>query len=189
MNREEKQYLIEQANTVSEIGEISDGFHTFNSLYNQRLYLWAALVKAYKNLAWKSIRHHDGKPCFGGGWFIVGITTPLGDYTYHYELKDWSLFDCKVLIKAPEWDGHTDKDITRVLTLQPYHVSQWIPVEEELPEENGKTGQSIRVWATDGLTSGEFRYDFDTKTWTDMWGDPFDITHWMSLPQPPRNEE
>ena len=65
----------------------------------------------------------------------------------------------------------------------------WISVEEELPPENGKTQQSISVWATDGLTSGEFRYNFDTKTWTDMWGDPFDITHWMPLPQPPRKEE
>ena len=65
----------------------------------------------------------------------------------------------------------------------------WIPVEEELPLENGKTQQSISVWATNGLTSGEFRYNFDTKTWTDMWGDPFDITHWMPLPQLPRKED
>lgn len=119
MTEQEKQFLIEQANTVSEIGEVSDGYHTFNSLYNQRLCLWAALVKAYKDKAWKSRLHHDGEPCFGGGWFIVGITTPAGDYTYHYELKDWNLFDCKVLDKAPEWDGHTDKDVSRVLMLQP----------------------------------------------------------------------
>ena len=67
--------------------------------------------------------------------------------------------------------------------------SKWIPVEEELPKENGKTQQSISVWATNGLMSGEFRYNFDTKTWTDMWGDPFDITYWMPCPQLPRNEE
>lgn len=65
----------------------------------------------------------------------------------------------------------------------------WIPVENKLPPENGKTQQSIAVWATDGLTSGEFRYNFDTKTWTDIWGDPFDITHWISRPQLPRKEE
>lgn len=73
-----------------------------------------------------------------------------------------------------------------------YKNIQWInriPVEKELPKENGKTQQSVSVWATDGLTSGEFRYNFDTKTRTDMWGDPFDITHWMLLPQPPREEE
>ena len=65
----------------------------------------------------------------------------------------------------------------------------WISVKDELPPENGKTKQSVSVWATDGLTSGEFWYDFDTKTWTDMFGDPFDITYWMPLPQPPRKEE
>lgn len=117
MKEEEKKYILSQLEKVDDIGEISDGYHTFNSLYNQRLCLFAALVNAYKDKAWKSRLHHDGEPCFGGGWFIVGITTPAGDYTYHYELKDWNLFDCKVLDKAPEWDGHTDKDVTRVLTL------------------------------------------------------------------------
>jgi len=117
MKEEEKKYILDQLDKVDDIGEISDGYHTFNSLYNQRLCLFAALVNAYKDKAWKSRLHHDGEPCFGGGWFIVGITTPAGDYTYHYELKDWNLFDCKVLDKAPEWDGHTDKDVTRVLTL------------------------------------------------------------------------
>lgn len=117
MKEEEKKYILDQLDKVDDIGEISDGYHTFNSLYNQRLCLFAALVNAYKDKAWKSRLHNDGEPCFGGGWFIVGITTPAGDYTYHYELKDWNLFDCKVLDKAPEWDGHTDKDVTRVLTL------------------------------------------------------------------------
>lgn len=65
----------------------------------------------------------------------------------------------------------------------------WIPVEERLPPENGKTQQSISVWATNELMSGEFRYNFDTQTWTDMWGDPFDITHWMPLPEVPRKED
>ena len=65
----------------------------------------------------------------------------------------------------------------------------WIPVNKELPPENGKTQQSISVWATDGLTSGEFWYNFDTKTWTDMFGDPFDITHWIPRPPLPGKEE
>lgn len=65
----------------------------------------------------------------------------------------------------------------------------WISVKKELPPENGKTQQSISVWATDGLTSGEFWYNFDTKTWTDMFGDPFDITHWIPRPPLPGKEE
>lgn len=70
-----------------DIGEFSDGFHTFNSLYHQRLILFAALVNTFPSLAWKSRKHSDGEVPFGGGWFIVGVDTPKGPYTYHYEDK------------------------------------------------------------------------------------------------------
>lgn len=50
-----------------DIGEFSDGFHTFNSLYHQRLILFAALVNTFPSLAWKSRKHSDGEVPFGGG--------------------------------------------------------------------------------------------------------------------------
>ena len=99
------------------IGEMSDGYHTFNGLYYQRMILFAALVKAHKDRAWKSHRHEDGELCFGGGWFIVGIDTPEGSYTYHYEDKDWDRFDCQELPTGKKWDGHTEADVTRLLAL------------------------------------------------------------------------
>jgi len=105
---------------VNDIGELSDGFHTFNGLYEQRMILFAALVKAYKGRAWKSYRHEDGEWCFGGGWFVVGIDTPEGSYTYHYENKYWDMFDCIDLPRAPHWDGHTEADAeTRLMSLEP----------------------------------------------------------------------
>ena len=105
---------------VSEIGDVSDGFHTFNSLYEQRMILFAALVKAYRDKAWKSYRHEDGEYCFGGGWFIVGIDTPEGSYTYHYKNKYWDMFDCADLPRAKHWDGHTEADAeTRLMSLTP----------------------------------------------------------------------
>ena len=105
---------------VNSIGEVSDGFHTFNGLYEQRMILFAALVKAYKDKAWKSYRHEDGEYCFGGGWFIVGIDTPEGSYTYHYENKYWDMFDCVDLPRAKHWDGHTEEDAeTRLMSLKP----------------------------------------------------------------------
>lgn len=113
---------------VDDIGDLSDGFHTFNSLYEQRMILFAALVKAYKDKAWKSYRHEDGEYCFGGGWFIVGIDTPEGSYTYHYENKYFDLFDCEILDYSKHWDGHTEKDVTRLLTLP--------SVQPELDERN-----------------------------------------------------
>ena len=103
---------------ISDIGELSDGYHTFNSLYHQRAILFASLVNAYPDKSWKSKRHEDGEECFGGtGWFIVGIDTPEGSYTYHYEMKYWDLFHCAELERGKHWDGHTEKDVERLLSL------------------------------------------------------------------------
>lgn len=102
---------------IDDIGELSDGFHTFNSLYHQRAVLFATIVNTYKELSWKSKRHENGEFCFDGDWFIVGIDTPKGNYTYHYPLEYWDMFQCKELYKAKHWDGHTDKDVNRLLSL------------------------------------------------------------------------
>ncbi len=102
---------------VKDIGDLSDGFHTFNQLYYQRMILFATIVKQNRDKAWKSLRHEDGELCFGGGWFIVGVDTPEGSYTYHYEDNYYSLFDCVELECGKHWDGHTEKDVTRLLSL------------------------------------------------------------------------
>lgn len=102
---------------VADIDDLSDGFHTFRQLYYQRMMLFATIVNQNKDRAWKSLRHEDGELCFGGGWFIVGIDTPEGSYTYHYEVNYWSLFDCVELERSNHWDGHTEKDVTRLLSL------------------------------------------------------------------------
>ena len=109
-----------QMGEKTDLGEFSDGFHTFNSLYYQRMVLFATLVNLFPDRSWKSTRHEDGKPCFDGGWFVVGIETPEGYYNYHYRLQDWDLFDCTVLEKAPHWDGHTEDDVKRLLSLPRY---------------------------------------------------------------------
>ena len=103
---------------IGDIGELSDGYHTFNSLYEQRLILFATLCNTHLAYSWKSRRHSDGEECFGGDWFIVGINTPEGPYTYHYRMDDWDLFKCDELERAPEWDGHTDKDVERLLSME-----------------------------------------------------------------------
>ena len=109
---------------VADIDDLSDGFHTFRQLYYQRMMLFAVIVKQNKDRAWKSLRHEDGELCFGGGWFIVGIDTPEGSYTYHYEDNYYSLFDCEELERGKHWDGHTEKDVTRLLSLQKAQLSQ-----------------------------------------------------------------
>ena len=113
-----------------DVEKISDGYHTFADLYEQRLILSAALAKN-NPYAWKSKRHEDGSVPFGGGWFIMGFDTDEGCYTYHYELKDWDLFQCKELDKGKPWDGHTSKDVRRLLSIHaadvaPLRHGRWI---------------------------------------------------------------
>lgn len=96
---------------------ISDGYHTFQDLYKQRLYLTAALFNAYPELAYKTRKHVDGSPCFDGKWFLVVIETPEGQYSYHYENRYWNLFKIPELKKAKGFDGHTSKDVRRLISL------------------------------------------------------------------------
>ncbi len=95
---------------------ISDKWHTFDELYYHRMILFLSLQLTHKDKSWKSKQHHDGT-MFDDS-FIVGINTPEGQYSYHYDLKFWELFkDIKELEYAPKYDGHKPKDITRLLSL------------------------------------------------------------------------
>lgn len=117
-----------------DMGELSDGYHTFNQLYHQRAVLFACIVKQNKNKAWKSFKHSDGKYCFdsNGEWFIVGIDTPQGSYTYHYSKEYWDIFDCQELECGKEWDGHTEEDVTRLLSLEQQYCDNCISREEAI---------------------------------------------------------
>ena len=180
---------------VKDIGEVSDGFHTFNGLYEQRMILFAALVKAYKDKAWKSYRHEDGKYCFGGGWFIVGIDTPEGSYTYHYENKFWDMFDCIDLPRGKHWDGHTEADAeTRLMSLEPER--QWISVKDRMPTS---MINRVLVWLEHEdlvgyIGFGHYEKYKGQEIWFDLeHNEPFSIrgytvTHWMLMPEPPKED-
>lgn len=96
-------------------GTISDGFHTFDELYDHRMVLFAVVLKAHQDKAWKSRLHADGT--MWDNWFVVGVNTPEGQFTYHYKAEHWDLFDVPELDRAPEWDGHMPSDITRLMSL------------------------------------------------------------------------
>ena len=100
---------------VENIGQVSDGSHTFDELYYHRMMLFAIICNTYKNKAWKSWKHEDNT--MYDDYFIVGITTPKGDYSYHYHKDHWSKFNVKELDNAPKWDGHQPKDIDRLFSL------------------------------------------------------------------------
>jgi hypothetical protein len=96
-------------------GETSDGYHTFNELYYHKLILFSVICNTYKDRSWKSYQHEDGT--MYDDYFIVGITTPKGQYSYHYHKDHWGMFDVEILDNAPKWDGHKPSNIDRLLTL------------------------------------------------------------------------
>lgn len=102
------------ARTHTHDGQTSDGHHTFDELYQFRLLYNAALFSEWGVIdrydVHKSWRHHDGEPCFGGGWFIVMAQLPTGQISNHYPAKDWDLFHIRERELADEWDGHAAAD-------------------------------------------------------------------------------
>lgn len=116
---------IEELENQRQNGTLSDGYHTYNDLYYQRCVLFATICNLNKNISWKSKKHNDGEKCFNSDeWFIVGIDTPKGSYTYHYEIKYWDMFEVQELEKGKFWDGHTEKDVTRLLSLIDNNISK-----------------------------------------------------------------
>ena len=101
-------------------GNISDGYHTFNELYEYRLLYNASMFNelAKQGLydVHKSKLHSDGTIPFGDeNWFIVQAELPTGQISNHYEMKDWDLFQVPVKEKANLYDGHSPQDVAKRL--------------------------------------------------------------------------
>lgn len=129
------------------MGEISDGYHTFNELYAYRkLYNAAFFNLLPKGMAIKSKRHSDGEECFNGGWFIVQAELPTGQISNHYEMKDWDLFNIPERETANEWDGHSPKDVIVRLT--------------EYLQGKDKIERSSLVFATNFENASALEFDF-----------------------------
>lgn len=111
-----RDFILAQPDAAPITGETSDGYHTFNELYEHRHMLFLALCKAHRNRAWKSKLHSDGS--MFDGWFIAGLATTHGQATYHLPLRLWDSFDVEEMTVAPPWDGHTPDDvINRISSL------------------------------------------------------------------------
>lgn len=112
-------------NIVKAFALDSDGYHSFDELYEFRKMYNAALFNEWagdfnypkginetKYNVHKSWRHNDGELCFGGGWFIVVAILPDGQISNHYKMEDWDLFKVPIeeTAKYP-FDGHTGHDV------------------------------------------------------------------------------
>lgn len=117
-NEEAINTLIKGPNVNTNL--ISDGYHTFEELYEHRIELFIALCVMVDMhgapLVWKSWRHSDGELAFGGGWFLLGIGKDKGQQiTYHLPSKYWGRCQFMELEQAPKFDGHTPKDVLQRL--------------------------------------------------------------------------
>lgn len=93
------------------VGEVSDGDHSFEDLYNHRNLLFLAFLNLVNN-AWYSEKHHDGSSF--EGWFIAGVELNEGEQiTYHLPNKylGFCSLNLNLLDRAPEWDGHKSEDV------------------------------------------------------------------------------
>jgi len=124
-----KPNIFEKTYIQGSMGEVSDGYHTFNELYHHRAILFSVICNANLAIAWKTKKHHDGT--MFTDMFIVGINTPEGQATYHYYLDPyWQFFHVPELDQAPEWDGHTPvQAIERLLRFGQSHIT---PTESHL---------------------------------------------------------
>lgn len=165
-------------------GETSDGYHTFNELYHHRAVLFSVIVSCYPERAWKAKKHHDGT--MYDGMFIVGIETPSGQATYHYDvIPYWDMFKCRELESAPKWDGHTPAQAIerigklaglkaqepRVMTPTEAYTADFVYVEFDgvitpaLRTSNEREGHRESYFATQQLGGEWMRWDDYGITW------------------------
>lgn len=103
--------------------DVTDGYHSFEKLYEHRRKLSNLIFQTYPQFAWKSKAHSDGS--IWNGLFIVGVSIPnVGEYTYHYHTEFWDEFEVKELDRAPIYDGHTPDSIDRLFKLLDYNKNK-----------------------------------------------------------------
>lgn len=100
-------------------------------------------------------------------------------------------YDCIELGKARKWIKALKAKVAEMeteieLILKRYEVLSWIGVEDALPQ----TGRICAVYGRG--RDNRPRYDLaimdKARTW-EFGASAFEITHWMALPQPPKEEK
>jgi len=138
----EKINVVNDLRSINKVAEaegenlvVSDGYHTFDELYDHRITLYIALAKFandddfrkmeqvkflrgfawrkedWTRAVWRSKVHSDGSTF--DGWFVLGLGREAGkQITYHLPDARWD--ECafaETLDKSPDFDGHTSADV------------------------------------------------------------------------------
>jgi len=108
------------------VGDVSDGFHSFDQIYEHRCLLFLATIAAFSNQktiaehCWKSRLHHNGE--MFDGWFVAGINLQEAPISYHLPLRMWNGCVALEIDRAPEWDGYTSQDVSD-------RLSRWLGID------------------------------------------------------------
>ena len=159
--------IVDEASTADVVeipeggmGNLSDGYHTFNELYHHRAILFSVICNSMPDKAWKSKLHDTGD--MFDGMFIVGIETPEGQATYHYDIEPyWDMFKVKELEKAPKWDGHTPQEAIERISKLSADVVEVVRCKDckHLEIINNR-----EIYAKCKMTDLEFKpFDIDTR--------------------------
>lgn len=97
-------------------GETSDGYHTFNELYEHRVLLWINLCLLLPKYSYVIEEHFEG-------WFLLGMETEYGQISYHCPNKYLELIN-GITRRSPEFDGHKSQDVIERLTLKAHTIRQ-----------------------------------------------------------------
>lgn len=119
----------EEQTVTKDVGETSDGFHTFNELYEHRHMLTLALMREmsvgyHRHRVTFSNQHHDGTRMTGFflvtfSLFIDGSNNPT-NVTYHLPDRLWDAAiktGAAMTPRGEPWDGHTSQDVLKRLLM------------------------------------------------------------------------
>ena len=103
---------MEKITIEFEKGSVSDGYHTFEDLYDHRCHLFVALMRSNPEMSWRANNNSDGSSY--PNWFIAGMQLPTGQISYHLPQWMWKMLNgvkIKTTKVAPKWDGHDAKQV------------------------------------------------------------------------------
>lgn len=87
---------------------VSDGYHTFEELYDHRVLLYIKLaIHSSCKAVWKP--HYPG-------WPVLFLETPAGQISYHFPEKFLPIVEANIERNDDHiWDGHSSADVLQRL--------------------------------------------------------------------------
>ena len=101
--------LKELADEVATPGSISDGYHTFDELYQHRNAMFILMANQTGDASFKTKKNSDGEEF--PGYFLLGINTPIGQISYHMPIEYWDFARVQEVERNEKYDGNTAKDV------------------------------------------------------------------------------